>query len=224
MSDEPRPSSNTPTNVRSVTVPHLFGQNVRHERGNVERGITIVELFVALAGMAALGALVITIYISLYQGLAVLSVRSMVTGDLRNCVEQIGQDVRASQGVVASCGAYSTTGTALVLQMGSGAPWPRVVYQCNPSGGCNGIANQLQRITFSDVSCGTQTDSHPIASDVTALSFSFHTYQPLTNPLTVQAAPPPTGKYRIDVRLRIRHIILQFGSEAEIVSIFNPRN
>lgn len=193
--------------------------------GASRAGVTLVEVMVSVAAFVALGLLLFMVYTNMFQGLATLSVKARVTNQLRSAMEQFGQDIRAAQAFLGTCGGYtfSAHGDVLILQMSSTA---NVVYQCSDPAGnrqpwCNGgptnpQTGRLDRMLMNSA-CTTKTSVQVVVSAGTNQASA-------NNPGVIALGfdRPGSGK-RVVVRLRARDRLQRVTYNAELIEGFNMR-
>ncbi len=171
----------------------------------------------------------VVVYLATFQGLAILSTRSMVTSDLRSATEQLGRDVTRAQDAPgtapAICNDLAPSAVLLVLTgplPGVGGPgFDCIIYTCQPSPGvipglCNNAnpnadpstLGTLQRRVYSDAGGGNPVELRTMARGVFSLGFSRN------------GAPVK----RVDVRLGVRQRIQRNQAQGQLVTIFNLRN
>lgn len=183
-------------------------------RTHCVRGVlSALELLVVSMGMISIGAVVATVALTAYRGLTILTLRSMVTSDLRVAMEAAGRDISAASGVPASWGGYTTTTTSLVLELPALGPTAsgtdHVIYQCG-SGACTAASpGQLARIVDTSTSVNSQriSGTRVLASGVTSLAFDTTT---------------ATG--RVHVLLEVTRRLQGFEFHAQLGDLFNLRN
>ena len=89
----------------------------------------LIEFLVVAVLMALLGVVLLTVYKTVLNSLAIITAKSVVTSQFRSAVEQFGRDVEAAQAFPATCGGgvYNASSTVVLLDIPGSAC---IVYQC----------------------------------------------------------------------------------------------
>ena len=159
----------------------------------------LIEYLVAAALLALLGLVLLSVYRTILNSLAITTGRSVVTSQFRSTLEQFGRDVQAAQAFPASSGGYTASATVLILEI-PGAPLTDIVYQC-AGGACTAASpGRLERLII-----GTPPTRILIPlPNVTLLNFTS-----LTNRVTCQ--------------LGIAQTVQGFRAESKMLMTFTKR-
>ena len=179
------------------------------------RGYSLIELLVAAAVLLIVGAVVVSVFLTVFKGVAVLTVRSAVTSGLRNAVEQFGRDAAQAQEAPASCSAsYTASATQLIL-MGPPGTSRYVVYRPRPASGACTAASPcvLERLTLNSACDLFVTQTRVIANNVISLAFTRRDLD--ATPATIE---------RVDIWLGIRARVQQQQLQGKILTTFKLRN
>ncbi len=160
-------------------------------------GWTLAELLISLAVLVVIGAVVSIVYLTIWNGIAVFTARSLTTSQLRNSLEQFGRDVQAAREAPQTCpgNTYPVSSTQVVLDIPSIADC--VVYRC--AGGACTLASpgRLERLIAPGG--GAVTSTRVLSRSVTTLTFTRQDLDGVSG--TIE---------RVDVRLRIANTTKQF--------------
>ena len=151
-----------------------------------EAGVTLIEFVAASIAMLALGAVLWTLYTTMANAVEIAEVKSLVTGSLRNAMEQIGRDIqKAREDITSVCGDYDgykwnvnpgyefiNQQISLRLKATSNSPGESVIYQCSADDGCTSIKpGEILRIVDTDCSIANGNQTRVLARNVTTLAF-----------------------------------------------------
>ena len=181
-------------------------------RGRQRRGYLLVEVLVASAITVMLGAVILSVFFTVWKGVAVLTARTRVTGTLRNTVEQLGRDVAQAGEAPTTCPpAFAVSAIRLLLTRPGTTDC--LVYQC--VGGACTLANPgtLQRLVVS--SAGITTQTRILAAGVIALTFAR---------LDLNATPATIERIDCWLGVRTTATAQQYPVQGKILTVFTLRN